>query len=506
MGFRGELRSMSLSAAEIGAVLAEMRPVVVGGHVRNVVQLDDYGVGIVVAGSEGGARVLILAHPRRSRLHLADEFGDTGTRGPFCRALRRILRGARILAVDQPPHERIVLMRFGAGTASGDPGTWTLACELFGTQPNVLLVEPGGNIRDTLRRPKGKGRAARPGTPYEIPISPGPSPKATRNRFADTRGMGGISRAVQRHYSALERDERLRLAKSELLRPLNRQIKKAANAKGRLLRALEESGTADVWRLRGELLKINLSRVPEGAEEVCVEDVLSEQGGEIAIPLAPHRSAHENMTECFRRYKKLKAASEGARNRLGEVERRLGGLEELRDALESADGTDDVERLTAKARELGIRAPMPEASASAGAEAVRQPPASDVRRFVADDGSEILVGRSNEGNDRLTVRMARGNDWWVHVQGYPGSHVVVRPHKGDALSSEALLDAAALAAHFSKLRNAAKAPVDYTRRKYVQKRKGAKPGEVFYSQNRTVLIAADEVQRRVAMLTDRRTG
>ena len=54
----------------------------------------------------------------------------------------------------------------------------------------------------------------------------------------------------------------------------------------------------------------------------------------------------------------------------------------------------------------------------------RQKPA-DFLRFTSSDGFEILVGRNNAQNDKLTLHTARGKDLWFHVQKAPGSHVVV---------------------------------------------------------------------------------
>ena len=73
------------------------------------------------------------------------------------------------------------------------------------------------------------------------------------------------------------------------------------------------------------------------------------------------------------------------------------------------------------------------------------------RRFDSPDGMEILVGRSASDNDVLTFKIAAQKDFWMHVAGESGSHVVVRNPDGlDALPRETLRYAAALAAGYSK--------------------------------------------------------
>jgi hypothetical protein len=64
------------------------------------------------------------------------------------------------------------------------------------------------------------------------------------------------------------------------------------------------------------------------------------------------------------------------------------------------------------------------------------------RTFRSSDGLPILVGKSGPGNDRLTWRLARSHDLWLHAQGSPGSHVVVRLNKGKQAPPRTLREAA----------------------------------------------------------------
>lgn len=97
------------------------------------------------------------------------------------------------------------------------------------------------------------------------------------------------------------------------------------------------------------------------------------------------------------------------------------------------------------------------------------------------------MGKNNKQNDWLTCKKAKASDIWLHVKDSPGSHVIVRSENGD-IPEKVLIQAALLAAYFSKARNSAKVPVDYTLRKYVHKPNGAKPGMVIYENQRTVYV------------------
>ena len=94
------------------------------------------------------------------------------------------------------------------------------------------------------------------------------------------------------------------------------------------------------------------------------------------------------------------------------------------------------------------------------------------------EGWTALVGRSDADNDRLSIKLARTDDWWFHVRGMPGSHVLLRGPEGAEADRETLERAAALAAYHSKAREGGVVAVSCTRARYVTKPRGAKPGTV----------------------------
>jgi len=113
------------------------------------------------------------------------------------------------------------------------------------------------------------------------------------------------------------------------------------------------------------------------------------------------------------------------------------------------------------------------------------------KRYRTQDGLEIWVGRNDEGNDYLTTRLARGNDLFFHLDGYPGSHVILRTEGRLDPSPRSLLDACELAVHYSKQKNAGSADVHMTPIKNVKKPKGAKPGLVYVRSGRTIRLKRD---------------
>lgn len=115
---------------------------------------------------------------------------------------------------------------------------------------------------------------------------------------------------------------------------------------------------------------------------------------------------------------------------------------------------------------------------SGGQRGRRAPPSLKVWEHDLGGGWRVLAGRTAQDNDRLSLKVARANDWWFHVRGMPSSHVILQGPDGEEPSREILRRAAAVAAYYSKARGGGVTPVSATRAQYVTKPRGAKPGTV----------------------------
>jgi predicted ribosome quality control (RQC) complex YloA/Tae2 family protein len=101
-----------------------------------------------------------------------------------------------------------------------------------------------------------------------------------------------------------------------------------------------------------------------------------------------------------------------------------------------------------------------------------------VHRYILPGGWEVLAGRTDADNDRLSLKAARPHDWWFHVRGMPGSHVILRSRTDAEPDRETLRQAAAVAAYHSKARGGGIVAVSGTLARHVTKPRGAKPGTV----------------------------
>jgi len=104
--------------------------------------------------------------------------------------------------------------------------------------------------------------------------------------------------------------------------------------------------------------------------------------------------------------------------------------------------------------------------------------------YTLPGGHQVMAGKSDVDNDRLSLKVAGPKDWWFHVRGMAGSHVVLQTTDGREPDRPTLEQAAAVAAYHSKARKGGVVTVSGTRAQYVTKPRGAKPGSVAIRKER----------------------
>ncbi|MGE5248029.1 MAG: NFACT family protein, partial [Verrucomicrobiota bacterium] len=286
---------------------------------------------------------------------------------------------------------------------------------------------------------------------------------ATANDAANAY-YAGVSEA--RELAALRHQLSSRIA--ALLKKERHKLENVGGDEERLLEGL--AGAA-----HGEILKANLGTLKKG--------MASFQG----IPLDPARTPVENMNRYFRIARKAKGAMGIVRNRKREVAEGVYYAESLEAQLAAARTRDE---LVAVRQELSSSfPPRPTPSGK------RKAPRRDLPRPVAPQvetvsflGYTILLGRNNVGNDRIVKELSSPADLWLHAQGIPGSHVLIRRPPGGEIPNEVIEEAARLAVFHSKARGSQNVPVFLAEARHVSRFKGAKPGLVRIAKYSTVHV------------------
>lgn len=247
--------------------------------------------------------------------------------------------------------------------------------------------------------------------------------------------------------------------------------------------AVRRAREADLDRRRGEALLAHLHELPAGQREVTLA-AFDDQGGELTIPLDPSLSPQDNAQLYFRGYRKAARLKDLAPRLLAAARHDLEYLRQAQTQFELAENLEDLRRIEEELVAEGYLRPP------------REPPARPVsaarppgpRTTQTADGHALLYGRTGTENDAV-LRAARPDDWWFHVRGAPGAHVVLRTDsRPERVPEASLVEAARLAAQLSARRSEGKVEVDYTLAKHVTKPRGGRPGLAYYTGARTVVV------------------
>jgi len=277
---------------------------------------------------------------------------------------------------------------------------------------------------------------------------------------------------------------------------LRRAIAKAATRIERRAAAVEgdlaQADQAEAAAERARLFVAEAARAARGARVLAVIDWSTGEAQSIEMPLDPAKSAKEQLGAVFRRARRMKEGRAVAHKRLDQARTTLQALAAIASELQVAGAAADVPALQARAIATAPRDFKPVAPAAAAGTAPRrrakQESAPPYRLFTGADGSTILVGRGAAHNDELTLHVARPRDLWLHAKGQAGAHVIVRLAKGATCTSETLVDAAHLAAHFSDVRDETIVEVQYVQRRHVRKPRGSAPGAVVVDREKVIVL------------------
>ena len=455
-------------------------------------------------GADRAPRKLVLgidARPELARIALLERLPKAPPNLPaFAAYLRAHLSRARFEAASIRGDDRQLALHFETRE-----DRYCLLLSIFGRRSNVYLLDGEDRLVQALS-PLAETRAELSlGEPWVDPD--GRAPQRGTDRFAAHEGLD-LLRAIDACYAEEIGDRTADEARRRLSNALKKERKTAARRLERIEAELAEADEANVLQRHGDLLKANLGRVEQGASSVTVEDFAT--GEPVEIPLDPKRSAKANLEAIFKRYQKLLRRLTKAGGQIEEAQARLEALEaleqEARDAADVAPilAREEVAKLVARhdgkpARTTVAETKPPPSLPSAYRNLPRK---LHPRRYRSVDGMEIWVGRSDEANDVLTTRLARGKDLFFHLDGAPGSHVILRTEGRDDPPPESVLDACELSVHFSKQKNAGRADVHVVPIKNVKKPKGAKRGLVYVTGGKSVHLLREP--ERLKRLLDSR--
>lgn len=280
-----------------------------------------------------------------------------------------------------------------------------------------------------------------------------------------------------------ERDRSKELA-GQVLKVLHNELKKDRRKVKKLKQQLEDAAKADYYRIRGEILTTYLGKLTAGMTEITLPNFYDDNKP-LKIKLDPELSPSRNAQKYFTKYDKLKTSVDYVKEQLKLANDEINYLANIESQIDLASPAD-IQEIRLELQQQGYIKQKRQKSKKRRKVRVSKP-----EEFHTSNGTTVLVGKNNLQNDRLSFKIANKNDIWLHVKYIPGSHVIIRDSDPD---EQTLLEAAQLAAYFSKGRNSDNVPVDYLPAKRLHKPNGAKPGFVTFTGQKTLYVTPHKLK------------
>ncbi len=281
-----------------------------------------------------------------------------------------------------------------------------------------------------------------------------------------------INQMVDAYYSKHEESQKFSQLQEKLLGKLKLEQRKLEDKIITIKNFLANQNEIDILKKYGDLIYANISDLNENQASIIVFDY--ENNANIEIPINLNFSITQNAQNYYKQYQKAKLKQKNYKESLGDLTNKLNDVLTEVNYIEQCK---TYKELLIQRKESSLK------------EVPKKNDKSTLLKLSAKDGSLIFIGRNSYQNDELFSKIARPEDYWFHVLGVSGAHVLLRlsnPKLDPA--SNLIEEAARLAAKFSKNKDNTKILVIYTKYKYVTKINRGKAGQVKYEKEKTVEI------------------
>lgn len=299
------------------------------------------------------------------------------------------------------------------------------------------------------------------------------------NQYAslERENFSSISELLDKYYYEKDQKDRIAQRSQNMRHTISANLKRAKNKLQKQKEEMLESANREAYKVYADLISSNIHKISKGLKEIKLENFYDNMN-EISVPLDQKLSAVQNAQKYYKRYQKMKQREIVLEKQIENTEDEINYLELVSDAI---DRTDDVKNLDEIYFEL-----IKNNYIKKDKKIKNKPKKIAIHSIDYDDTSKVYYGKNNLQNEYITFKVADKNDVWMHVKGFPGSHVVI---KSDGYpSDELLVFAAEIAAKNSKAKDSNKVDVDFTTRKNVKKHPSGKTGLVNYVNFKTITV------------------
>ncbi|MEC5422753.1 NFACT RNA binding domain-containing protein [Virgibacillus sp. C22-A2] len=309
---------------------------------------------------------------------------------------------------------------------------------------------------------------------HVLPIT---SFQGEKESFATTNKM------LDYFYTGKAERDRVKQQAKDLYRFIKNEKDKNVRKMKKHQQTIKKAEGAEHYQKMGELLTAHMHVVSHGDKSVTVVDYYDPEQSELTIELNPTKTPSENAQSYYKTYQKLKTSKKIIEKEIIKTKEEITYLEQLLQQIDVAS-EEDIEEIREELREEGYLKKQAKRKKQKNKQTKPVP-----EEYTSTDGTQILVGKNNKQNEYVTTKVAHRDDIWLHTKDIPGSHVIIRSKEP---SEGTLLEAAQIAAYFSKSQQSSSVPVDYTKIRHVKKPSGAKPGYVTYDNQKTLFVTPNK--------------
>lgn len=296
--------------------------------------------------------------------------------------------------------------------------------------------------------------------------------------------LENINELMDKYYLEKDKQERIKGRSVNLQKLVITNIDRCIKKENKLNDVLKKCEDKDNFKIKGDLLTSYIYSIKKGDRNFTTFNFFSEKGEEITIPLDENKTPSENIQSYYKKYNKLKKSEESAIEQLEKNDEELQYLYSVLTNIENCESYSEIDDIKEELISTGyVR------KRKANGKSSKKAKSSKPIHYISSDGIDIFVGKNNIQNDYLSLKFANKNFMWLHTKNIPGSHVIICSNN---IPDNTLVEAATLAAHYSKAKDSSKVPVDYTLVKNLKKPNGSNPGMVIYHTNYTMYVEPSE--------------
>jgi predicted ribosome quality control (RQC) complex YloA/Tae2 family protein len=278
-------------------------------------------------------------------------------------------------------------------------------------------------------------------------------------------------RAANEFFYTYTQEYALSQERNQLLSLLRSIIKNGENYIAKNRGRLNDIRANHDYKTLADLIMANMHAIQPSMEKIIVENFYG-NSEPIEIKLKKGLSPQKNAEILYRKGKNQHLEIEQLEESIARKEQEI---ERTKSQIGKVETFSDLTSIRQAA------------SAFKKSEKENQPEGLPYHEFEKS-GFRIWVGKNAESNDKLTLKLSHKEDLWLHAKDVSGSHVLIKHQSGKNFPKEVIERAAELAAYNSKRKTETLAPVVYTQKKYVRKRKGDPAGLVVVERENVIMV------------------